>query len=299
MTNPLDTGPLESHPIAEGPFGHGPAWLFVPANRPDRWGKAAAAADVVILDLEDAVPPNEKAASREQLAGAVDLVPPERLVVRVNGPTSGLIADDVTAVLRAGIKNVIVPMVEDPADVMQVRGFDETLGVIALCETASGVLACHRVASAGWCNGLMFGCEDLVASLGGSRSRDDRGALLPHVKQMRIDVLIAGAAAGLPVIDTPSTVIADTSAVSAEATEAAVMGFAAKATIHPAQVEAVRSGFRPTSTEVAWAQRVVAQAAHGGASRLSGEMVDGPIVTRARRILHRQGASESATEPAG
>ncbi len=281
-----------------GPFDQGPAWLFVPGNRPDRWAKAAASADVVVIDLEDAVPAGDKAGARRYLQRALDCVPQGRLVVRINGAPAGMLDADLEAVHRSAVRHVIVPMVEDPDEVHRVRELAGDITLVALCESAAGMVAVKEIAASGFCSALMFGSEDLVASLGGTRARDDEGALLAHVHQLRASVLTVGAAAALPVIDTPLTLLGRDGILRTEARQAAEMGFVAKAVIHPSQVDGVRAGFRPDPASVAWAKAVVSST-DGGANRLGDEMVDAPIVTRARRILQLERVARSTSRLRG
>ena len=263
-------------------FTMGPALLFCPADRPDRFEKAAARADAVILDLEDAVAPEHKAAARDALTAST--LDPARTIVRVNSFDSGYFADDVVALAHTPYRMVMVPKAESAE---QLSGLSRYT-IIALCETARGVLQAPSIAAVPHVLALMWGAEDLVASLGGSSSRFDDGSYRDVARHARSSVLLAAGAAGKAAIDAVHVDIADTAGLDSEARDAAASGFAATAVIHPSQVETVRSAFHPTEAELDWARRVSAAAAsNGGVFRLDGRMVDGPVVRHAERVLAR------------
>ncbi|GAB3694502.1 HpcH/HpaI aldolase/citrate lyase family protein [Nocardiopsis oceani] len=258
----------------------GPAPLFCPATRPDRVRKAAEAADAVIVDLEDAVAPDDKGIGRRHALEALDTLGTGRVIVRVNAASTPWHTEDLRALIDFPEAVVMLPMTasRDEVEILRPRP------VIALCETAAGILAAPAIAQAANCAGLMWGGEDLLADLGG-RTGNGRGRL-PVLDHARWTVLLAARAAGLPAIDTVYVDTDDESGLSAEAVEAANAGFDAKACVHPKQVPAVRSAFRPTEGEIAWASRVLSAAAsRGGAFGFEGGMVDAPVIARARSIL--------------
>lgn len=278
----------------------GPAILFCPGDRPDRFAKAAERADAVILDLEDAVAPEQKQAARDAVA-ASDL-DPARTIVRVNDVRSGLLADDLAAVRRSPYRVVMLAKTERAADVDELGDLD----VIALCETAAGVVNAAAIAAHPRVVGLMWGAEDLVASLGGTSSRDASGAYRAVALHARSTVLLAAGAAGRTAIDAVHLDIPDVDGCRAEAEDAAASGFGAKAAIHPSHVDAIREAFAPGEDELRWARAVLAEAAHASADgrgvfRFDGRMVDEPVLRHARGILAREVPTQEgrrATSPA-
>lgn len=261
----------------------GPAKLFCPADRPDRFGKALAAADAVILDLEDGVGPTSKDRARTNLVTAQRELPPDRTLVRVNAADSGQHVADVAAVRSSPLHTVMLPKAEDPADVAALA----PLSVVALCETPRGVLAARELAAAENCIALMWGGEDLVAIIGGRRSRRADGGYLPVVAHARAAVLLAAAAAGTPAWDGVYLAIEDLDGLTAESDDAVAMGFAAKVAIHPRQVPVIRAAFAADPETLTWARELLdaADRAGSGVFRFRGQMVDGPLIAQARAIL--------------
>jgi citrate lyase subunit beta/citryl-CoA lyase len=256
----------------------GPALLFCPADRPDRYEKALAAADAVILDLEDAVAPANRPAGREALiASELD---PDRVIVRINELGTDDAVADLAALARTAYRRIMVPKAD--ARLVVPKGFE----VIALCESAAGVVAAPELANR--VAALMWGAEDLVASLGGTSSRLADGTYRDVARTARANVLLAAGAAGIPAIDTVHLDIADLEGLRAEATDAAASGFAATACIHPSHVAVIREAYAPTPEQVAWATRVLdAAAGQPGVFRFEGGMVDGPVLRHAEAVLRR------------
>lgn len=258
----------------------GPALLFCPADRPDRFAKALERADAVILDLEDAVAPEARVAARAAIA-ASDL-DPEHVIVRVNELGSDDWAADLAALAPTSYRRIMVPK----ADARLLDAMPDGFDVIALCESAAGVIAApalaQRVAA------LMWGAEDLVASLGGTSSRFADGTYRDVARTARANVLLAAGAAGIPAIDTVHLQIDDLEGLRAEAEDAAASGFAATACIHPSHVGVIREAYRPSADQVAWARRVMDAAANEqGVFRFEGGMVDGPVLRHAEAVLRR------------
>jgi citrate lyase subunit beta/citryl-CoA lyase len=266
-------------------FTLGPALLFCPADRPDRFAKALERADAVILDLEDAVAPENRAAAREAL-GAAEL-DPARVIVRVNEVGSPDWDADLAAAAR--FPTIMVPK----ADRRLLDAMPSGVDVIALCESATGVVAAPELATR--VSALMWGAEDLVASLGGTSSRHTDGSYRDVVRTARANVLLAAGAAGIPAIDTVHLDITDLDGVRAEAEDAVASGFSATACIHPSHAEVIREAYRPTAEQVAWARRVLdAAASHSsdgrsGVFRFEGGMVDGPVLRHAEAVVRRAG----------
>jgi citrate lyase subunit beta/citryl-CoA lyase len=258
----------------------GPALLFCPADRPDRFAKALERADGVILDLEDAVAPEARAAARAAIA-ASDL-DPERVIVRVNELGSDDGAADLAALGPTGYRTIMVPK----ADARLLDALPEGFDVIALCESAAGVVAAPALAAK--VAALMWGAEDLLASLGGTSSRFADGSYRDVARVARANVLLAAGAAGIPAIDTVHLDIDDLDGLRAEAEDAAASGFAATACIHPSHVAVIREAYAPTPDQVAWARRVLdAAASEKGVFRFEGGMVDGPVLRHAEAVLRR------------
>lgn len=269
----------------------GPAVLFCPADRPDRYDKALSRADVVIVDLEDAVAPGRKHAARGMLQDAMHLLPPERTVVRINPTCTEEGRADLAMLNDAGLQFLMLPKVETVDQVEELSSWR----VIALCETARGVQAADSIAAAENCVALMWGGEDLTADLGGWSSRRADGGYLPHVTYARSRVLLAAGAAGAQAWDGVYHAIEDLEGLRAECADAVAMGFSAKVAIHPKQVPEIRAAYRPTKKQEGWASRLLAAVAVNGAGVTSfeGRMIDGPLIAMAERISAQAKAADN------
>ncbi|MFD7292407.1 HpcH/HpaI aldolase/citrate lyase family protein [Streptomyces sp. NPDC059897] len=251
--------------------------LFVPGDRPDRYAKAhASGADLVIIDLEDAVAPAGKDEARTHVAAW--LAAGHRPVVRINAPGTPWAEADLAVAAEHGCP-VMVPKSADPAALSELAA--RTAGrcpLIALIETARGVLRAHEVAEAASVVRLAFGNVDLAADLG--VAHDDHLALT----HARSQVVLASAAVGLcPPLDGVTTAVRDTDALTADVTHGRRLGFAGKLCVHPAQLAPVAAGFAPSESELAWARSVLA--AGDAVTTVDGQMVDKPVLDRARRLL--------------
>lgn len=266
------------------PFDLGPALLFVPGDRPERLAKALDRSDAAILDFEDAVAPGAKDAARAALVAADP--DPERLIVRVNGPQTADFAADLAALSRTRVRRIMVAKAESAASLAPLEGYE----VIALCETARGVVAAEQLAALPQVTALMWGAEDLVASMGGTSSRRADGAYRDVARVARARVLLAAGAFGKAAIDAVHVDIGDLEGLSDEARDAAASGFRATACIHPGQVATIRAAYAPTPEQRTWAEGVLA-AAEGerGVFRYDGRMTDEPILRHARALLRRAG----------
>lgn len=266
-------------------FDLGPAILFCPADRPERYAKALERADAVILDLEDAVAPADRRAAR----GAVieSELDPARVIVRINPVGSPDFVADLATLSQTDYRLIMVPKAESPK---RIAKLDARFRVVALLETAKGVAQADRVAELENVVALMWGAEDLVASLGGTSSRKPNGRYRDVARYARARTLIAAGARGKAAIDTVHLDIADTRRLRIEATDAAASGFSATACIHPSQVEIIRGAYRPTAPELEWARAVLA-AAEGerGVFAFDGRMIDEPVLRHARGIVARAG----------
>lgn len=263
-------------------FWMGPALLFCPADRPDRYDKAASRADAVILDLEDAVSPADKAAAREALvAHPLD---PATTIVRVNDFEAADFELDVAALAQTSYRTVMLAKAKSAAEVGALRGFE----VIALCETAAGILAAPAIAAVDHVVALMWGAEDLVASLGGTSSRFEDGSYRAVAAHARSSVLLAAGANDTAAIDSVFLDIPNLGGLRAEARDAVASGFAATACIHPSQVAVIRDAYSPTDDEVAAARAILAAAeSERGVFQFDGRMVDEPVLRHARAVLAR------------
>ncbi len=253
------------------------SYLFVPGNRPERFDKAlASGADAVIVDLEDAVPPDQKDAARA-LVGAW-LCAARPVAVRINAADTPWFADDVALCRSAGVAAVMLAKSERVADLAAI-GHD--LPLIPLIESAAGFDALRAIAAAPNVQRLAFGAIDFQLDLNLRANFDE---LLFFRSQFVLGSKLANLAAP---IDSPSTSIDDLAEVESEAQRARRLGFGAKLCIHPKQVGVVNASFSPSAAEVDWAERVVAAAAasQGAAVALDGKMIDTPVILRARRIL--------------
>ena len=266
-------------------FVAGPALLFCPADRPERFASALARADGVIIDLEDAVAPAEKTAARGALIDAE--LDPARVIVRVNPVGTPDFEADLATLSQTDVRTVMVAKAESPK---RLRRIDPRYTLVALCETARGIAAAERIAALDNVSALMWGAEDLVASLGGTSSRTSDGRYRDVARHARAHVLLSAGARGKAAIDAVHLDIADTKGLADEAGDAAASGFAATACIHPSQVPVIRDAYRPSAQESAWARDVLRAAEdEGGVFAYRGRMVDEPVLRHARTVLQRAG----------
>ncbi len=266
-------------------FELGPSLLFCPADRPERFAKALERADAVILDLEDAVLPDAKAAARGNLIDAH--VDPDRVIVRVNAPDSEAFASDLATLSQTDFRTVMVAKTESAASL---SAFDERFSLVALCETAKGVHAAPEIAAHPLVTAMMWGAEDLIASLGGTSSRTEGGGYRDVARYARSRVLLEAGAHGKGAIDAVHVDIDDLDGLRREADDAAASGFLATACIHPNQVAVVRAAYRPDPHTIDWAKEVLAAAAQErGVFRFHGRMIDEPVLRHARAVVARAG----------
>lgn len=261
-------------------FLMGPAILFCPADRPERYAKAAQRADAVIIDLEDAVAPENKQAARDALTKSS--LDPARTIIRVNPVDTEHFVPDLDALKNTSYTTVMLPKAQSAAEPAQLADYS----VVALCETAAGIANVAQIAAAPNVVALMWGAEDLIASLGGTSSRHDDGSYRLVASFARSQVLIHASAQGKAAIDSVYLDIPDTQGLFLEAQDAKASGFAAKASIHPNQMQIIRQAYVPTPAEVQLAERILTEAkAHPGVFSLDGKMVDEPLLRQARATL--------------
>lgn len=264
----------------------GPAILFTPADRPDRFAKAAERADMVILDLEDGCQPQNRAEARQAIAECA--LDPERVIVRINPPSTQDGAADLAMVAGTKFRQVMVPKAEGAADITAVTAVLSDAQVIALIETPLGVLRADEVAAQPAVVAMFWGAEDLVAGLSGMTSRFPDGSYRGVAKHARAHVQLAAAAFGKAALDSVFVDIPNTEGLRAEVEDAAALGYAATVCIHPSQVAIIRDGYRPSETHIDWARRLLAEAEHNqGAFAFEGRMVDEPLFRQAQAILSR------------
>lgn len=273
-------------------FPPGPSLLFCPADRPDRYQKAADRADVVILDLEDAVAPGDKAGAREAIV--VTPLDPTSTIVRVNPVDSGEFEADLVALASTDYRCVMLAKTESAAQLERIDA-----DVLALIETPLGVVNAEQIAAASNCVGMMWGAEDLTAAMGGNASRwsaqgETMGVYRDAPRYARARVAMAAAAFGRFAVDAVHLDIADHEGLRAEADDAVALGYAATACIHPGQVPVIREAYSPTAEEVARAERIVAAAREeAGVFQLDGRMVDAPVIALAESVLRRARATRT------
>lgn len=256
--------------------------LFVPGNRPDLAAKASRSGpDLVVLDLEDAVPATLKVEARvlvHHAAGALMAEAP--VAVRVNPPGTGWFDGDVAA-LPDGLTAVVVPKLDSAATLDKVADALGGRSVVAGLETVRGVVDAREVLR-GLVVACYFGAEDYVADLGGVRT--DGNA---EVAWARSWVAVCARLAGVAAMDLVTLNFGDDDRFLREASEARALGFSGKLCIHPAQVPLANRAFSPSTEEVEWAQRLLAafEDAGGVTIGFEGQMVDEVVAPRASAIL--------------
>jgi citrate lyase subunit beta/citryl-CoA lyase len=259
---------------------NGPGWLFCPADRPERFEKAAAAADVVILDLEDGVAAKDRGAARKALIDTP--LDPARTVVRINPVTTPDHALDVDALKACEYTTVMLAKTETPEQVSSLAPLD----VVVLIETPLAALSVAELARVDNAVAVMWGAEDLFAVLGGTANRHADGSYRDVAKHVRSQSLLAAKAYGKMALDSVYIDIRDLDGLRAETDDAVAVGFDAKVAIHPTQVAVIRAGYAPTEEQVRWARHVLDMArSERGVFQFDGQMVDMPVLRRAERIV--------------
>ncbi|MFJ8816272.1 HpcH/HpaI aldolase/citrate lyase family protein [Amycolatopsis thermoflava] len=253
------------------------SFLFVPGHRPDQFTKAAASgADVVVLDLEDAVAPEHKASAREHVRSWLDAGNPA--VVRINGPGTPWFDADLAAITHQATA-IMVPKAEDPAVL-------ESIGapVIPLIETALGVVRAVEVCAAENVVRPAFGSIDLATQLGVDHHSH---TALHHARSA---VVLAAAATGRAApIDGVTTALDDPAVLQADLAHAIELGFTGKLCIHPNQIDPVNAAFTPAEKEIQWAKEILSSITDGSVGVHNGQMVDRPVFLRAKAILAQAG----------
>lgn len=257
------------------------SYLFVPANRTERFAKAfEAGADAVIVDLEDAVRPTAKTAARAALAAW--LSPGQPVLVRINSVDSAWFRDDVELCKAPGVAGIVLPKAERADDILFLAGrIEPSILILPLVETAVGFHNAYELAQARQVQRLLFGSVDFQLDMG--ISGDDEELLY-----FRSQLVLVSRLAGIHApVDGVSVAIDAPELLRAETLRARRLGFSAKLCIHPKQVRHVNECFEPTADEIVWAERVVQAASHakGAAVAVDGKMADRPVILKAEKIL--------------
>jgi (S)-citramalyl-CoA lyase len=264
------------------------SWLFTPATRPDRFANASkSSADVLIVDLEDAVPVDQKALARNHVRALLDApesvaLPP--IAIRINTPSTRFGLDDLIMLLDAARAPhfILLPKVESPDQVRYVetllKNAGKTPSLVPMIESARGMFAVESIAQAATgVAGLMFGAADYASDV---RAQPDALAL----RLARCRIAAACAEAGILAIDAPCFALHDPALLEADLKFAFTNGLDAKAAIHPSHVQAINATFKPSIERLTWARRVL-EACEQGAGIVDGRMVDEAIAREARRVV--------------
>lgn len=254
--------------------------LFVPGSRPDRFDEAlGSGADAVCVDLEDAVPALAKNDARR---AALDALGHPRLILRCNGVTTDFGRHDMDALWTAACRPplLLVPKVESAAELALAA--EVGIGLVPLIETPRGLRLAHDIAAAPGVVAMMFGGGDLSAELGVALAWEPLAVA-------RGLFLLACAEAGVPAIDVPFLQLDDDAGLEDETRRAQMLGFQAKAAIHPRQIGVIHGALRPTSAQIEEARAAEAafHAGGGAAVRWNGRMLEAPVMRRYRRILEQ------------
>lgn len=277
------------------------SWMFVPGHQQRMIDKAyELKLDVAMFDLEDGVPPGEKDTARAMMAETLARPSSGRLrFVRIHPAGTKEMAADLPAVIRPGLDGLTLTKVHCPEDVSQVSTIlDEreegaglergSVRLLATIESARGLIQAAAIAaSSSRLVGLMFGAEDFAMDMGMFNVRQGEAGDFLYARSA---LAIAAVSEGLQAIDRVYVDFRNPTGLEQDTRFARDLGFTGKALIHPAQIEVVEKVFRPTDAEVEYARRVVeafaaAEADGAGAAAVDGQMVDLPVVERARRVL--------------
>ena len=277
------------------------SWMFVPGHQQRMIDKAyRLELDVAMFDLEDGVPPSEKDAARAMMSETLACPSSGMLrFARIHPAGTKEMEADLHAVIRPGLDGLTLTKVNCPEDVLQISEIlderEEQVGLeresvrfLVTIESARGLIQAPAIAAASpRLVGLMFGAEDFAVDLGMFNVRQGETGDFLYARSV---LVVAAASEGLQAIDRVYLDIRNPAGLERDTRLARDLGFTGKALIHPAQIEVVERGFRPTDAEVEYARRVVeafeaAEAEGAGAVAVDGQMVDLPVVERARRVM--------------
>jgi len=257
------------------------SYLFVPGNRPERFDKACAAgADVVIIDLEDAVPLSEKDSARAAVAAW--LLPGKSVALRINSADTSWHAADLALCALPGVAAVVLPKAGSVAELARVTAAGAP-ALLPLIESAAGFANVNALAGAPHVLRLLFGSIDFSVDLG--IGGDDR-----ELDYFRSQLVLASRLAGIAApVDGVTTALDDDAVLRHDTLRGKRFGFGAKLCIHPRQLAGVHAAYMPNADEVAWAQRVLdaATRTNGAAVAVDGKMVDRPVMVKAGLILQQ------------
>lgn len=259
--------------------------LFTPGNRPERFAKAMqSGADGVVLDLEDAVPPDEKDRARKAVLEFVDLVG-GAVAVRINALSTREGLKDLLALAEREVRPelVLLPKAEEPSEIALIAAHLPG-SLMALIESAKGLQNADAIAQAHpKLVALGFGGADLAANLGSEFAFEP-------LLWGRSRVVQAAALANLAALDVPFLNLGDAEGLESECRRVKALGYTGKFAIHPKQVATIMGAFRPDLQAVAKARRMVEafEAARGGVVSVDGKMVDLPLYRSAQRILEME-----------
>jgi citrate lyase subunit beta / citryl-CoA lyase len=267
------------------------SFLFVPANRPERYAKAlGSGAGAVIIDLEDAIAPDDKPAARLQLEAAfvdVPMADRARLLVRINASGTAWYSDDLMLMgplAHLGLAGVVLPKAESADQLAHVAAsVGNACALLPMVESAAGLEAVNQIARSPQVARLLFGNLDFQADLAMACGPDE-----VELQPVRMALVLASRRAGLaPPVDGVTAATGDLDQVQKDAERSRRSGFGARLCIHPAQVAVVNAALAPTAAELDWARRVLERSADtkSGVFTLDGRMVDAPVVLLARRML--------------
>jgi citrate lyase subunit beta/citryl-CoA lyase len=249
--------------------------LFVPADRPERFAKAAASgADLIVIDLEDAVAAANKAVARTGLTASFTPLP---TALRINALGTPWHEDDLAVARSGGFAAIVLPKAEDASAIARLALAVPALPIIALIETARGLAEARAIAALDAVERLAFGSVDYCADLNCAHERD---VLLPA----RSELVLASRLGSLPgPWDGVTLALDDPAELDSDIAHARAMGMGGKLCIHPRQIALVLTGFGPTPREIDWAHRILASG--DGVAVVDGQMIDEPVRMRARAIL--------------
>jgi len=274
--------------------------LFVPANNPNMMVNATVfQPDCIIFDLEDAIALREKDSARDLLVEALKTVDYQgiEILARVNPLYTPFGETDVRELVKAGLRNIRLPMTEAKEDIEKLDALlaeleeehhieSGSVKILGAIETAKGVINSPEIATASErMTGISFGAEDFTRTIGAERSKGGEELFVA-----RSQIVLSAAAAGIDAIDTVFADVEDMEGFRKEVESAKGLGFAGKSVIHPSQIPVVHDVFTPTDEEVEKALRVMqaidnAEKRGLGVISLDGKMVDAPVVARAAKVV--------------
>ncbi|ATO21157.1 CoA ester lyase (plasmid) [Acinetobacter sp. LoGeW2-3] len=257
------------------------SYLFVPANRTERYEKALSTqADVVIIDLEDAVPVELKDSARQALCQWLSEHPEQHVIVRINSSQTEWFSQDIQLAQYSNVSAIVLPKaeaVEDIQTILAIRNID----IFPLIETPVGFAKVREIAKAPHVSALMFGSIDFQLEM------NMQGGYF-ELLSFRNELVLVSRLAGINApVDGVTVDFKDQELVRLETQQAKNLGFAGKLCIHPAQVNVVNDTFSPTEAEIEWAKQVIniVDQSQGQAVSLNGKMIDLPVILKAKKIL--------------